>query len=270
MPDQHFEGVLLGPVESGPSTGRALHDTHCHVDLFPDPAEVVREAETERVYTVAVTTLPSCFGPMERLAADSKFVRPALGLHPELVAERAGELPQFLAALPRTRYVGEVGLDYTTGDESVRSAQRRVLTEVVSACDAAGDKILTVHSRRAAEDLVDIFGANFRGSYILHWYSGSTRALRRGLANGAYASVNLAMLRSERGRVIVAEVPMDRVLIESDGPFVKRAAGRRNTMVPAGPATARDVAQLLSKVWGVDLPTSIELLHANFRRLLAT
>ena len=248
---------------------RALHDTHCHVDLFSNPPEIVRQAEAARVYTIAVTTTPSCFAETERLVAGSKYVRAALGLHPELAAERVHELPFFFTALPRTRYVGEVGLDYTIADESVRRAQRRILTEIIAACDAAGDKILTVHSRRAANDVVDSFDARFRGTYILHWYSGALRTLRRALTNGAYVSVNLAMLRSDRGRAIVGEVPRERVLIESDGPFVSATVSPRTAgEVPAGPEHAHEVARLLSSFWGDSRDAAVESLHANFRRLL--
>ena len=221
------------------------------------------------VYTIAVTTIPSCFEQTERLVAGSRYVRAALGLHPELVAERADELPLFLAALPRTRYVGEIGLDYTTADQSIRRAQRRILTEILMACDAAGDKILTVHSRRAADDVVDSFGASFGSTYILHWYSGGRRTLRRALANGAYVSVNLAMLRSDRGQAIVAEVPRERVLVESDGPFVAALAPPTVAAeVPAGPEHAHDVARLLSELWGGGHEAAIATLHTNFRRLL--
>lgn len=270
MPGQRSDGAAVARVADRTSASRTLHDTHCHVDLFPSPAEVMRQAEVARVYTIAVTTLPSCFAPTERLVAGSKFVRAALGFHPELVAERAHEIPLFLEALPRTRYIGEVGLDYTTSDKGARSQQRRALSTIVAACEAAGDKIVTVHSRRAAEDVVDTFGASFRGNYILHWYSGGNRTLHRALANGAYISANLAMLRSERGRAIIAEVPPERVLIESDGPFVTTSADGSGAKTPAGPTHARDVAHLLSNLWGVNPGVGVNVLHGNFRRLLGS
>jgi TatD DNase family protein len=77
-------------------------------------------------------------------------------------------------------------LDYQTSVEADRSTQRRVLTAIIDYCNAAGGKIVTVHSRRAADDVVDAFGERFRGKYILHWYSGGVRTLRRAVGNGAY------------------------------------------------------------------------------------
>jgi TatD DNase family protein len=255
----------MPPTSAAPS-GPALHDTHCHVDLYPDPAAIVRGAERARVYTVAVTTTPSVFGHLERLVAGCRYVRPAIGLHPELAVERHAELPLFHAALARTRYVGEVGLDYVNPREADHALQRRVLGEIIAACDAAGDKIVTAHSRRAADDVVDAFGPAFRGVLILHWYSGSARALQRALANGAYVSVNPAMLASERGRRIVAAVPRDRVLLESDGPFVALDGVRDGP--PTRPEDAAGTAKTLAAAWDVSLASAVADLAANFRRVV--
>lgn len=202
-----------------------LHDTHCHVDLMSSPGEAVRRRDLAGIHTIAVTTLPSFFQPLLLFLRESQFVRAGLGFHPELVG-RAGkeEASLFVELLHLTRYVGEVGLDYQSSDEQVRREQRKVFHGIVAACDKVGGKILTVHSRRAAKDVVDAFGASFRGKYILHWFSGSRRVLEGALANGAYISVNAAMLRSEQGRKICLETPIDRVLLETDAPFVRRKA----------------------------------------------
>jgi TatD DNase family protein len=179
-----------------------LIDTHCHLDLYPDVPAAIRQAEASGVLTVAVTNTPSVYAHLAALVGTVASIRVALGLHPELAHERHGELALFRELLARTRYVGEVGLDYVTSDDDRRRLQRTALTAIVEWCNEAGDKVVTVHSRRAAEDVVDLFGV-FRGTYILHWYLGSVRALQRALSNGAYVSVNPAMLRSERSMASV-------------------------------------------------------------------
>lgn len=240
----------------------SLVDTHCHVDLFPDPVALVREIERRRVYTIAVTNTPSVFPRLCEIVGESRFVRAALGLHPELAAERHREMAQFPELLPRTRYVGEVGLDYQTTVEAERAMQRRVLTAIIEQCDAAGGKIVTVHSRRAAEDAVSAFGERFRGTYILHWYSGGTRALRRAIANGAYVSFNTAMMRSERGRALVNEVPRGRVLTETDGPFVAVDD------VAAEPHHVAIVLEELAELWSTPIDEARRIVYANFATLL--
>ena len=239
-----------------------LVDTHCHVDLYPDPVALVREVERRRIYTIAVTNTPSVFPRLCEIVGEARFVRPALGLHPELAVERHRELPQFGQLLPRTRYVGEVGLDYQTTVESERTLQRRLLQRIIEQCDDAGGKVLTVHSRRAAEDVVSAFGDRFRGAYILHWYSGGVKALRRAVANGAYVSFNTAMMQSERGRSLLAEVPRERVLTETDGPFVTVDG------VAAEPRHAGTVLEGLARLWGMTAGEAGRAVYDNFASLL--
>ena len=102
----------------------AFVDAHCHIDLFPLPEQIVEQAEAHRIYTIAVTNAPSVFAHTAGLASGSKYIRPAIGLHPELVHSHSHELDQFRSHLAHTRYVGEVGLDYTTSDHEVRLLQR--------------------------------------------------------------------------------------------------------------------------------------------------
>jgi TatD DNase family protein len=247
-----------------PAPRAALVDTHCHVDLYPDPAAVVRAVERHGVYTIAVTNTPSVYARLSEIVGEARHVRVALGLHPELAAQRHRELPMFEALLSRTRYVGEVGLDYQTTVEADRAMQRHVLTTIIERCDTVGGKVLTVHSRRAADDVVDAFGERFRGAYILHWYSGGVGALRRAVRHGAYVSVNPAMVRSERGRALIAEVPRERILTETDGPFVTVGGSA------AVPADVAGVVEALGRLWGTDRHEAAGVVYQNFSSLLKT
>src|SRR5690606_18577808 len=100
-------------------------DFHCHLDLYPDREAAIARAEAARIYTLTVTTTPKAWPRNHELTRGTRYVRAALGLHPQLVAERAGELPLWERHLPETRYVGEVGLD--AGPRFYRSldAQKR-------------------------------------------------------------------------------------------------------------------------------------------------
>lgn len=240
-----------------------LIDTHCHLDLYPEPTDVIREAAAAGVYTIAVTNSPSVFRTLVSLTREASRIRVALGLHPELAARRAAELPLFQELLPETRYIGEVGLDHVTTEPRDRAVQRRVLETILGWCDTAADKVLTLHSRRAADDVVDAVGPQFRGRWILHWYSGSRRTLERALAYGAYVSVNPAMLRSAKGRALVTAVPRERVLTETDGPFVQAADG-----APMRPVGVAEVTSGLARLWDVPPHIAQRQVAASFRTLL--
>ena len=86
-------------------------DFHTHLDLYPDLPAAIAACDRRRTATLTVTTTPKAFARNRELADVSEFVRVGLGLHPQLVAERSGEIALFEKLLPRSRYVGEVGLD---------------------------------------------------------------------------------------------------------------------------------------------------------------
>ncbi len=246
------------------STADALVDAHCHIDLFENPRQVLEEAERQHVYTIAVTNAPSVFEHSQRLAESSRYVRTALGLHPELVCTHGGELALFRSLLGRTRYIGEVGLDYVTSDAKDREIQRKVFASILEWCAEDGGKIITVHSRRAANDVIAAVGDSFPGSVILHWFTGKPSELEAASRGGLYFSVNPAMAVSPRGRSLMAKMAPDRVITETDGPFVQI----QNRV--ARPVDVRQVLTVLASIWKVDEDEARRNVLGNFRRCCAT
>lgn len=202
----------------------ALVDFHCHLDLFPDPVSAVRDAETAGVYTLTVTTTPKAWPRNYEITKNTRHIRAGLGLHPQLVSERADEIELWQKYLPEAHYVGEVGID--AGPKYYRSLdlQKRIFKRILRECEKAGGKILTVHSVRAARIVLDLIQENLppsRGQVVLHWFTGSKSEARRAVELGCYFSVNAAMMRNERGRELVSAFPMHRLLTETDAPFTR-------------------------------------------------
>jgi TatD DNase family protein len=243
-----------------------LVDFHCHLDLYPDHARAVDAAEKAGVFTLAVTTTPLAWRQNQALSRPTKYVRAALGLHPQLVAERSGELGLWGDLLSETRYVGEVGLD--AGPRFYRSfeQQKQVFEQVLRCCAKAGNKVITVHSVRAVKtvlDYVETYLPPPSGRVVLHWFTGSKTEARRAVDMGCYFSVNHAMLLNERHRSMVLGLPDDRILTETDGPFTK--TGNR----PSKPADVVTVVNTLAALKAKS-PESIALLVRNNLRALLT
>jgi TatD DNase family protein len=239
-----------------------LFDTHCHLDLYPDYVNVIDQIERAHVYTISVTNAPSVFRRSSQIGERARFVRTALGLHPELVGQRYGELNLFTELLGETRYVGEVGLDFVTQDPRDRELQKKAFGTILDRCADYGDKFITVHSRRAAGEVVDMVGNAYPGTVVLHWFSGSSMVLEKALEYGLLLSVNPAMLASSKGRQLVAKVPLDRLLTETDGPFVR---------VGGDVARPHDVAGVISglaEVMNLDPHQIAQALYSNFRNAL--
>jgi TatD DNase family protein len=239
-----------------------LFDTHFHLDLQDDPRAVAARIEEAGIYTVAVTNAPSVFQATVDLVSGSKYLRPSLGLHPELVVTHDHELPLLEKYFSLTRYVGEVGLDYTMTDEDIRKRQRHVFGRVLELAAGYPDRILTVHSRRADKDVIEMVGSSCPAQVILHWYSGSERNLGTAIDNGLWISVNPAMVRSKRFLSMLTTLPRDRILLETDGPFVQ--VGRRDAI----PSDVGLVVTALADSWSVDVAEARQVLWDNFSLLL--
>ena len=208
-------------------------DFHTHLDLYPNLPAAIAACDRRRTATLTVTTTPKAYARNRELADVSKFVRVALGLHPQLVEERSAEIALFEKLLPQSRYVGEVGLD--AGPRHYRSLdlQKSIFERILRLCAAEGGKILSIHSVRAAKSVLDLLERCLprdRGTVVLHWFSGSVGEARRAVALGCYFSVNERMLASPNGYRILAEIPKNRLLTETDGPFLERDGGP----IPAG------------------------------------
>lgn len=238
-------------------------DAHCHIDLFREPARIVADAAKARVHTIAVTNAPFVFPHTVALTQGNSYVHAALGLHPELVATHGNQLSRFSALLSSTRFVGEVGLDYTTNDAELRKRQRSVFETILERCASTTErKVVTVHSRRAAADVIATVGTRFPGTVVLHWFTGTPRELERALTAGLMFSINSAMLSGQSGRRLVSAMPRDRVLTESDGPFV----GPKNA--PEAPASMDSTVAALAKLWGLEPVEARSTVAANFRAML--
>lgn len=247
------------------ATQAAGVDFHCHLDLYPDLEAAIAKAEAARIYTLTVTTTPKAWPRNYELTRHTRFVRAALGLHPQLVAERAGELPLWERHLSETRYVGEVGLDAGPRFYKSLDTQKRVFRGILERCAEAGDKVLTVHSVRsvpAVLDMVEQYLPQDRGTVVLHWFTGSNSEARRAAALGCYFSINAEMTRTDRGRSLVSCLPIDRILTETDGPF---------TLVDDRPSEPSDVKATVAAIADVRLITIDAVttsIRSNLRSLL--
>lgn len=220
-----------------------LVDFHCHLDLYPDYPAVVQECERLQIRTLTVTTTPRAWPRNLDVASRTHHVRAALGLHPQLVAERASELLLWEKHLAEAKYVGEVGLDASPKFYRSLALQKQVFERILRLCAKQGGKVLTVHSVRATKEVLDMLEAHLlpaKGRVALHWFTGSNSDAKRAVDLGCYFSVNAAMMAKAVGRERVAALPLNRLLTETDGPFtmVRERAARPADVVTVADALA--------------------------------
>lgn len=219
-----------------------LVDYHCHLDLYPNYQEMFGEPSSEDVITLAVTTTPKAWAKNKELAQHSRNVRVALGLHPQLVAERADEITLFENLLNEARFVGEVGLDAGPRFYHSYDLQKQIFIRILKACAVLGNRILSVHSVRATSEVLNLIEEHLpsdRGRVVLHWFNGSKSEADRAVKFGCYFSVNIEMLKKETRREVIYRLPLERILTESDGPF---------TTTSNHPSVPKDVTIVVSKL----------------------
>jgi TatD DNase family protein len=240
-----------------------MMDFHCHLDLYPAAREVYKEASRRNTFTWLVTTSPKAFAATSRVLEAASTVLITPGLHPEIAHERAPELDLLLEQIAAVRAVGEVGLDGSPRYKQHLETQRRIFSAVVRRCADLGGRTLSIHSRRAVTDvLAELERHPGYGTAVLHWFSGTLSELTAATARGCWFSIGPAMFESANGRSLAANMPRDRVVPESDGPFTK-VAGE-----PVMPWSADDTARRLSVLWGLSFEEAAKALNSNGKQLL--
>jgi TatD DNase family protein len=240
-------------------------DTHCHLDLFPDIKARVNEENHLPIKTITVTNMPSLWQPNNKLFAGCENIRVALGLHPELATQRVRETTTFNELCPKAKYIGEIGLDGTSKEKSVRDTQLKVFKDLLNAIKDQEPKVLTVHSRSAAAETIELLTSKLKNTQhqiILHWYSGGLADLRKAVGLGYYFSINHKMVASKNGLSIIKELPKSKVLTETDSPFTftDKIATREQSL--------QETINGLSREWGKESAEVKQDVWVNFKNLL--
>ncbi|MCX5800168.1 MAG: TatD family hydrolase [Candidatus Eisenbacteria bacterium] len=236
-------------------------DFHCHLDLYPDALKILPRVAACNAFTLVVTTSPRAWQATSRVFAGYDNIKVAVGMHPEVVGKKAGERALLMSCIPKAGFVGEIGLDGSRRHQESMPLQESILREVLNKCERVGGKILSIHSRNAASRVLDLVEQYCRESTpVLHWFSGTVEQARRAVALGCWFSVGPAMLRGATGCAILRELPMDRILPETDGPFAK------NRTVALMPWEAISIADAVALLWGT---TTDDVCLQMKRNLLA-
>ncbi len=251
-----------------------LVDHHCHLD-FPDFADdldgVVGRAKAAGVgVLVSISTRIRRFDGLLRIADAYDNVLCSVGTHPHYAHEELDIPVEEIverARHPRVVAIGEAGLDYFY-DNSPREAQAQGFRNHIAAARAT-QLPLEIHARDADDDTATILREEMaRGAFpaVLHCFTGGAGLARAGLDLGLYVSFSgiVTFKKSEALREIARMVPLDRLLVETDAPYLApgKYRGKRNE-----PAYVVETASVLAKVKGVAPEELAQATTENFFRL---
>ena len=253
-----------------------LIDSHCHLD-FPDfapdlDAVVARARAAGVARIITISTRVDAFDRVAAVAERFDEVFFTVGTHPHQAHEEpeaSVETLLSLSAHPKCVGIGEAGLDYHY-DRAPREVAARVFRRQIAAARASGLP-LVIHSRDADEDMAAILTQEMgEGAFtaVLHCFTSGAALARVGLALGLSISFSgvLTFKNSDALRLVAAAVPLDRVLVETDAPFLAPTPhrGRRNE-----PAFVAETAGVLAALKGLDRATIAQATTANVQRLFS-
>jgi TatD DNase family protein len=253
-----------------------LIDSHAHVDVSDFDAD--RDAMLERAQAAGVGTLLAIGnGPeLEKLGAavhyaeQNNWIYASIGIHPHearhATEQHYAELDR-LARHPRVIAWGEIGLDYHY-DHSPREIQSRVFCRQLEQARTAKRPIV-IHCREAWTDCMKILDEHWRSSAlggIFHCFAGTLEEARQGVEMGFLISFagNVTYPKAQNLRDLARDVPLDRLLVETDSPFLapQQHRGRRNE-----PAYVAEVARSIGNVRNLSADEVASATSENFRRL---
>jgi TatD DNase family protein len=236
-------------------------DTHCHIDLYKNPFDVLNECEKAGIVTIGMTNLPSHFEIGYKHIQPYKKARLALGMHPLYSEQHAKEFPAFVENISKTSYIGEIGLDFSKEGIATKNMQIDSFKKILNVLKGKR-KLLSLHSRRAEKEVLEYLIEFEIKSAIFHWYSGPVSLIDKIIEAGYYFSINTAMIKSEAGRKIIDKIPINNILTETDGPFIE-TNGRK-----VKPSDVKLVEDYLSCLWKKSQGEVSLLIRNNFANII--
>jgi TatD DNase family protein len=253
-----------------------LVDTHCHLD-FPEfaseLAEVVARAEENGVKVMqTICTHITKFPQVLAVAEAYPNIYCSVGIHPHNVEGEPKVKAEEIIALthnPKVIGIGETGLDYYY-EHSPRELQKTSFIEHIKASRQTGLPLI-VHTRDADDDTIDILKSEYRkGAFtgVIHCFSTGREIAEAALEIGFYISLSgiLTFKKADELRAIVKDIPLDKLLVETDSPYLAPLPhrGKRNE-----PAFTLHTAECLAELKGIPLQELAKITTDNFYRLFS-
>ena len=233
-----------------------LFDAHCHLDLMAHPDAVADETAAIGLGVFDCGVDPRDFAAAKKRASRYPNIIAGVGLHPWWLADgRCGpaEVNLLCKVAAQEHCIGEVGLDFSArfdGSEPLQIQTFDRLCDTLVQCPLA-ERVISIHAVRSAGTVLDVLeshGLLIPNSdspvIIFHWFSGTSDELVRARNAGCYFSVNERMLATKRGREYARQIPLDRLLLETDAPAEPNAETSAQSLIRSLTRTSEHIASL--------------------------
>ncbi|MBK8901885.1 MAG: TatD family hydrolase [Anaerolineaceae bacterium] len=245
-----------------------LIDAHSHIDMFDNDAlpAALAEIEQHQIFTLSVSIDVAAYERAKQIVTSSPLIVPLFGIHPWEAHRFAGDLGSLAPLLPESPMLGEIGLDFLlVKDKSLYPKQFEVFDYFLETA-VTQQKIVNIHGLGAETAVLERLEQFRPPTPIVHWYSGPLNLMDRYLGVGTYFTFGVELLYSEKIEQILAAIPPDRLLTETDNP----GANKHFAQQPGTPALIQQVTNKMARCRQLSAAELDAQLNQNFTLLVAS
>ncbi len=241
-----------------------LIDIHAHLD-FPElrkQKELIEEIKKKNILVYSNTLSPRNYWETKELFKDKTHIKVTPGFYPvDIENANEEEIKSFFETLDKEKYdfIGEVGLDGKEGKNLEK--QEEFLTELLKYCEKNNKSIL-LHTRKAEKETLGIL-SRFKVKVCLHCFTGKKKFYKDIKEKGYYCSIPLSVLRSKQLQELVKYLPLSRILVETDSPFLNPLGGI-NT-----PLNVPLIYEKIAEIKKLDIREVINIIYMNYIKFIA-
>lgn len=236
-----------------------LIDTHFHLDYYKDHKMLYEQINLLQQYTLCMTASPGVYVSCKKLYPETKYLKFALGFHPQAEELSMQDFTNFKKLFHTANYIGEVGLDFSSKYRHYKTKQLDYFEQIVHHC-ADSNKLFSAHLKQSEYEAIAIIKKKRPKKCIIHWFTGAPAQLEELINLGCYFSINANMVKSEQLVQKVFLIPRKKLLIESDGPFIRINKLRYH------PKMLQDNYRLIANA--LNYPKLRDEVYINFKTLL--
>lgn len=199
-----------------------LIDAHTHLDRYlfkrfgEDITPILKQIEKYKILTISNSMDLTSYMTNRRISRKSKYIVPAFGIHPWNAYRYVDKTDLVQKLIRESKIIGEIGLDHSfVKDKGKYPSQRKIFELFLS---KTKNKIISLHTKGAEKDVLDLLRTYGNNRVIIHWYSGSLDILEEMTEEGYYFSTSPEIKFSDHIKKIVKEIPLDHILTETDNP----------------------------------------------------
>ena len=240
-------------------------DSHTHLDFFQDNIEdAIKEINDNKILTFANSMDIESYLKNKEYSKESKYIKPSFGIHPWKAAEYKGRLEELIPYIDESEVIGEIGLDCLwVEDKSTFERQREIYNFILKE-SIKRNKVVSLHTKDAEEEIYEYLKRYNYNKAIIHWYSGDIDTLDKFIELGCYFTISVDIGYSERTKDVLDRVPIDKLLLETDGPtaleWVNGDYGYPSEIIK--------VYKKVAEIKGYKIEDLINIVEKNYHNLL--